>query len=114
MNLFDWSATFETGLRLIDTQHRRLVERVNRLGELPSHQDHSLSEVSTTLDEPAQYAVCHLREEETLMDSQGGNERHRRSHRTEHEAFLLHVTSRIRELDPEDRDSGERIFDLLV
>jgi diguanylate cyclase (GGDEF)-like protein len=58
--------------------------------------------------------VYHFREEEGLMESHGIDERHQRLHRSEHEAFLLHVSARIRAFDPDDREAGERLFDFLV
>ena len=37
MSAFDWDACFDTELALVDEQHHRLVDLINRFGDLLIH-----------------------------------------------------------------------------
>ena len=64
MNLqhFPWSALFETGVALIDNQHRVLVELTNQLGD--SLMQGQTDPVGQTLERLKAYAAQHFTDEE--------------------------------------------------
>ena len=85
MSIIAWSEDFATGIGLVDRQHRRLVELINRLGE-------SLAASARTEDRAVAYAygrlrhhaVAHFSDEERLMSNAGVDRRHREVHRHAH------------------------------
>lgn len=65
MQTFVWNARYETGILRMDTQHRRLVDLINGLGDTISQGE------SAGLDrlyaELLDYALVHFSDEESLM-----------------------------------------------
>ena len=68
MGAFQWNTCFITGLREVDEQHHRLVDLINRFGELIMESggatDASLESVFSEL---ADYSRYHFKEEEAMM-----------------------------------------------
>ncbi len=60
----DWSQSLETGNPDLDTDHRTLVDIINRL-ELPA--DHNDSEIGKILCDLIDYVIVHFGREEELM-----------------------------------------------
>jgi hemerythrin len=65
----DWSSDLETGIQVIDKQHQRIVEYINKLYH--AQQFHSREEVGTVLDELVDYTLSHFAFEESLMEEAG-------------------------------------------
>jgi diguanylate cyclase (GGDEF)-like protein/hemerythrin-like metal-binding protein/PAS domain S-box-containing protein len=62
-DIFPWNDNFNTGLPVIDVQHRKLVEMLNKLAShLAYGQD--IPELNTVFDELADYAQYHFKTEE--------------------------------------------------
>jgi len=89
MSVIAWSDDFVTGLAVVDRQHRRLVELINRLGE-------ALSASPRTDDRALKYAyerlrdhtTSHFSDEERLMANAGIDSRHCETHRQAHAQLL--------------------------
>jgi diguanylate cyclase (GGDEF)-like protein/hemerythrin-like metal-binding protein len=89
---FEWDASFDTHLQDVDTQHHRLVDLINALGEAIAGQDDLAElELRRLHRELADYAALHFSDEERLMRESGVDERHASRHRREHEDFRGHV-----------------------
>ena len=69
MGLIEWTEDLNTGIRVIDNQHQRIVEYINKLGHAQEH--HSRKEVSEVLDELVDYTLSHFAFEESLMEESG-------------------------------------------
>lgn len=64
-----WTNDLDTGIPVIDKQHRRLVEYINQLDHARTH--HSRDEVSGVLDQLVDYTLSHFAFEESLMEDAG-------------------------------------------
>ncbi len=65
MDIFPWHARFATGIEVIDVQHRRLVELLNRLASQAAS-PLSIGALSQILDELTEYASYHFETEESI------------------------------------------------
>jgi len=88
--VFVWNARYETGLDVVDYQHRRLVELLNQLGELYSRED-TPEELLRVFDELAAYTVYHFQTEEKLMAEMDISVGHAAPHRAAHADFIRQV-----------------------
>ncbi|MBS4099341.1 MAG: diguanylate cyclase [Sulfuricella sp.] len=92
MDTFVWDEHFTTGLELVDTQHHRLVDLINQLGDSligsKVADDGALQAVFRQLAEYAQY---HFAEEEQLMAESGVAAEHRELHHGHHVQFIEQV-----------------------
>ncbi len=88
LETFKWDARYETGLPLVDSQHRHLVDLLNRLVEvMTERQQPEPDEITALLDGLAAYAVVHFSDEEKLMQEGGCDPRHVEVHQRQHAAF---------------------------
>lgn len=67
--LIEWTSDLNTGIQVIDNQHQRIVEYINKLDHAQRH--HSREEVGTVLDELVDYTLSHFAFEESLMEEAG-------------------------------------------
>lgn len=65
----DWNSDLETGIQVIDKQHQRIIDYINKLYH--AQQYHSREEVGTVLDELVDYTLSHFAFEESLMEEAG-------------------------------------------
>ena len=63
--IFPWNSQFDTGIGLVDEQHRRLVDLLNQLAQHHA-QGAPEAEVKAVLGELADYAIHHFRTEEAV------------------------------------------------
>lgn len=66
MGIVVWSSAFETGVREIDDQHRRLLGFINELNTALSDAD-----ISHILESAIDYTLYHFAFEEAVMESNG-------------------------------------------
>ena len=66
MALFNWSAQYETGIFMVDTQHKKLVDAINILHDAMKD-GKGKDKVETTLNFLVDYTVQHFTAEEGLM-----------------------------------------------
>ena len=64
-----WSSELDTGINIIDNQHRRIVEYINQLHHAIETEDRS--EVAEVIDELVDYTLSHFTFEEDLMEKAG-------------------------------------------
>jgi hemerythrin len=64
-----WTDDLDTGISVIDNQHRRIVDYINQLTDISqSHDQHQLEHV---LQELVDYTLSHFAFEESLMEEAG-------------------------------------------
>ena len=87
LEIFPWNAQFETGIEIIDVQHRGLVALLNELvGHLAHRTDISgLDEIFGRLKD---YAVVHFRTEEGIWQEALGDDDWAVQHARSHRAFV--------------------------
>ena len=67
MAFLAWSHELDTGIEIIDSQHKRIVEYINALHDAQESQDRS--KVGDVIDELVDYTVSHFAFEESLMEN---------------------------------------------
>lgn len=113
MEFFYWNASFEIGIPLIDEQHRKLVDLINRLATAIS-EGGRLPHVEALIGELTDYATRHFEDEEQIMAdaplSESEKERHRKSHR----GFVDKVREIAKRDDLLRADVSEQVLEFLV
>lgn len=87
MFYFVWDSSLDTGIDIIDTQHRRIVDYINQLHSAITQNDHAA--VREVLDQVVDYTMTHFTFEEKLMERAGY--RHCEAHCEVHKAFATRV-----------------------
>ena len=87
---FGWDEKFNTDVGVVDTQHHKLVDLINRLGAISAHQT-SADELGAILTELAKYTVYHFETEEKLMKQYDINAAHQEIHIKAHQHFTSQV-----------------------
>ncbi len=88
---FIWDNKFNTGVDVVDEQHRRLVDLINRLGSINAHLT-STEELGEILTELGNYTVYHFNTEEELMKKYAVDASHQDVHIKAHQHFTNQVT----------------------
>jgi diguanylate cyclase (GGDEF)-like protein/hemerythrin-like metal-binding protein len=114
MESFSWNRNFETGLKEVDDQHRRLVDIINKFGESFAEGEIHSDSIENIFKELAEYADYHFREEEELMTRTPIDKRHRDFHIHEHKNFLGEVQALRSGLRPEDGNALKQLLDFLI
>lgn len=95
----EWSAAFETGIDVIDGQHRRIIDHINALRALGDRAEHAA--VAEQINGLIEYTYCHFAFEEALMEEVGYE--YLAIHRRTHEGFSARIEElRQRFADGED------------
>ncbi len=69
MNTLHWVPELDTGIAEIDTQHRRILDYINKLQAL--RQSHDRDGLSDVIAEMVDYTMSHFAFEEALMENAG-------------------------------------------
>lgn len=64
-----WSSDLDTGIQVIDNQHKRIVEYINKL--IDARVTHDKEQIGTVLNELVDYTLSHFTFEESLMEEAG-------------------------------------------
>jgi hemerythrin-like metal-binding protein len=87
---FAWDNKFNTGVAVVDEQHHRLVDLINKLGAITAKQA-GLDELGGILKELADYTVYHFTTEEDLMKQYKVDAAHQLAHIKAHQHFTAQV-----------------------
>lgn len=104
MAYIQWSKDLDTGIQVIDSQHKRIVEYIN---ELDTANTTGVGDSGRILDELVDYTVTHFAFEEDLQESAGYP--FLKAHRRVHEIF----TKRVLEFQNRAR-AGENVTPELL
>lgn len=100
MAIVFWDRSLETGVGIIDTQHKQLFDTINRLHDKLSDPAAGRASFLATLDRMQQYAKFHFAEEERLMEAAGFTGLD--AHRLEHDAFRAKTDAMKKEAEQGD------------
>ncbi len=114
MDVIQWGDVFETGHCLIDDQHRTLVEKTNKFGELLAVNSFSSRDFQLLMTELVSYTQYHFLEEETAMSNAGVDLRHITQHKEEHERFLSDVTLLKEKVCGAGKNCHRQLFEFLI
>ncbi|HYB49903.1 MAG TPA: bacteriohemerythrin [Burkholderiaceae bacterium] len=84
-----WNSTLNTGIDVIDSQHRRIVSYINALEEARAAKDRT--RVGHIIEQLVDYTQSHFGFEESLMEEAGY--RFLKPHQKVHELFIKRVNS---------------------
>jgi hemerythrin len=87
MAYMQWYAALDTGINIIDKQHRRIVDYINTLYDASQSSDRS--EAGAILAELVDYTMTHFAFEEGLMEE--GGYPYLKAHRRVHQLFTKKV-----------------------
>lgn len=105
-----WSDKLNTGIQVIDRQHRRIVDYINRLYE--AHKNGSpKEETGAVIDELVDYTLTHFAFEETMLEDVDYAELD--AHKVFHDQFIQQVRE-IRERFEEHEIAAIELNNLMV
>ena len=108
MSQLVWSADLETGIEIIDEQHKRIVHYINELYDV--REGKNSSTVANVINELVDYTVSHFAFEESLMEQAGypfvG------PHKKVHELFVERVSHFV-ERHKQGEDITEELLKML-
>lgn len=91
IDIFPWNKNFETGITIIDEQHKKLLELVNLLAKHFVHQSDSLT-LNTIFDELTAYTVYHFETEEAIWHEYFEEDELEIAHKDTHKKFIDEIT----------------------
>lgn len=113
MASIEWQPAFETGLKPVDSQHRRMVDMINRLDSLSSNNDtDNYDAVGEILSSLTAYTHYHFEEEEALMEKYQYSELD--SHLTAHASLKSDLASYVRRWQERDGITPEELLSYLA
>lgn len=114
MDSFRWDKHFVTGLADVDQQHQRLVDIINKFGDLLAENKVASHDIEKVVKELTAYAQYHFQEEEALMTASGVDPRHRVRHIETHQSFLHELNAMHSSIHQDDTDSAKQLLDFLT
>jgi len=88
--IFPWNTNFETGIKTVDLQHRKLVELLNRLVNYIAFEA-DIPQINKVFDELTEYAAVHFSTEERLWHRYFADDPWEDAHKAEHVDFVEKV-----------------------
>ncbi len=110
LQLFEWTALFETGVEMIDRQHQGLLQMTNDLGDAITRGDRESGE--RLLGNLKAYALYHFRDEETWAREAGVPAAILQAHHGRHEEFV-HELGKFTDLWAEDGQHAKTLHRFL-
>ncbi len=89
MAYMQWTKDLETGIHVIDDQHKRIVDYINELDD--ASRTGSLDETKRTLEGLLDYTITHFEFEESLQEKAGYP--FLKAHQRVHEIFMKRVAA---------------------
>ncbi len=112
LEIFPWNEQLNTGIAIIDDQHRKLVEILNRLAR-----QHMLgveeTEIQCILHELAEYAEYHFSTEEAIWGDFLASDEWLSEHEQAHQAFFAKIQA-IGQSDEPFEQLLEQLFSFLI
>jgi hemerythrin len=109
MGYLVWTKDLQTGIDVIDGQHKRIVEYINKLHD--ARNDHDQQAVADIIEATVDYTMSHFSFEEALIEDAGYE--YVRPHKKVHELFIRRV-SEFQERFKQGEDISEELHDLLA
>jgi hemerythrin len=98
-----WSDVLETGIDVIDDQHKRIVEYINELHDARATDDKQ--KIGDVIDELVDYTVSHFAFEESLMEQAGYP--FLTPHQRVHQLFINKVSGFVQRYQDGEEVSGD-------
>ena len=108
MAYLKWTKDLDTGIDVIDGQHRQIVDYINQLHDAKVTENEQV--ISKVLGDTIEYTVSHFGFEETLLEDAGYE--FIRPHKKVHELFIKRINEYKQRFDSGE-DVAEELLDLL-
>lgn len=108
MAFLQWRDELDSGISVIDDQHRRIVDMINQLHQAQLRADAGV--VATVIEELVDYTLSHFAFEESMMEEAGYA--FTRAHKRVHELFIRRV-GEYRERFARGEDVADELKSLL-
>lgn len=108
MAYFDWTPDLDSGIALVDEQHKILVRCINELHEANSRKDFAAE--GKIIEDLIRYTVEHFTDEERLMDEAGYPLS--KQHKAIHQRFVSKV-GEMQQSHQAGQDIGQTLLDVL-
>ncbi|MEJ2395804.1 MAG: bacteriohemerythrin [Candidatus Thiodiazotropha sp.] len=108
MAYLKWTKNLDTGIEVIDGQHRQIVAYINQIHDAKLSQNHEA--ISKVLGDTIEYTVSHFGFEETLLED--ARYEFIRPHKKVHELFIKRVSEYKQRFDSGE-DVAEELHGLL-
>lgn len=99
-----WTSNLDTGIEVIDRQHKRIVEYINQLHDARLTQNREV--IGRIIDDTIDYTLSHFGFEEALIEDAGYE--FVRPHRRVHELFIKRINEYKKRFD-----DGENVMEEL-
>jgi hemerythrin len=103
MSYLTWTKDLNTGIDVIDGQHKQIIDYINQLYD--AKQTHNRHLIGKVIDDTIEYTISHFGFEETLIEDAGYE--FVRPHRRVHELFIRRVSEYKERFDSGDDISNE-------
>ena len=87
IDIFPWNKNFDTGIDIIDEQHKKLVELVNLLAKHFAYQS-NIQTLNTVFDQLTAYTIYHFQTEESIWHKYFANDELEIEHKAKHATFI--------------------------
>lgn len=114
MQSFIWNSNFETGVGIIDEQHKELVNIINDYSNLLANNSATLLDIDNTLEKLVDYTKFHFQEEEALMCKAGLDLRHINLHKDLHNSLVEEIISMVPKNSSDKFSARTHILDLII
>lgn len=109
MAYLEWNRELDTGIEMIDSQHRRIVDYINRLQD--AIESRNKEEMATVFEDLVDYTVTHFTFEEGLLEEAGYN--FLSAHRRVHQVFTKKLGEYKVRFDQGDLAVGHQVNAML-
>lgn len=115
MTFMVWNDHLETGIEIVDRQHRGLVDMLNQAAPLLAVSSHeAISDIRPLLDGLLDYAATHFRTEEEMMARLGIDPRASSHHHESHAHFARQVSDMVEAYARQGSLTGDRLLSFLA
>jgi hemerythrin len=108
MAYMQWTKELESGIPIIDTQHKRIVEFINKLDE--ACRTGNIEDTDLVMEGLLNYTITHFEFEESLQEKAGYP--YLKAHRRIHEVFMKRI-SEIRASATKGKNVAPELLHLL-
>lgn len=114
IDIIPWNDNFLTGIKQIDSQHKKLVEIINTLATSFAYNSHELN-IDIIFDELIDYTIYHFDSEEKIWKKYFKNSRSKKEHEEKHKNFVDELKKLI-DLQKQKpiEEIAEKTLDFLV
>lgn len=109
--IFPWTANFETGIELIDEQHKKLVDILNQLAAHLANRSDAIK-LNIIFDELADYADYHFKSEEKIWSEYFQEDEWYTDHERTHGSFIEEIVALRSNADGAELD--DVVYDVVT